>query len=242
VPNLPRLERVRHLIPPQAPILKIDHHPSDDDFGCFNYVDPAASSTAELVYRLCTSLQIPFDAALGTWLYSGIAFDTGRFRHSSTTPEALIIGGEMVRAGANPQLIAEHLFYEYRPATLSLLAETLHSLEFLLDGRLAMLALDHAILGQARYADEDMDGFVDYAVSVQGVEVAAFLREHEPGEIRLSLRARHDVDVREIAAIFGGGGHRKAAGARLAGTLAEAKTRLVHEIQRRLAPSTDRSA
>jgi phosphoesterase RecJ-like protein len=221
--------------------LKIDHHPSDDHFGRFNSVDTVASSTAELVYRLCVDLGIPFDAALGTWLYTGIAFDTGRFRHSSTTPEALIIAGEMVRAGANPQLIAEQLFYEYRPTTLSLLAPTLQSLECVLDGRVSILSLDYAVIGQARYADEDMDGFVDYAVSLQGVEVAVFLREHEPGQIRISLRAKHDVDVRAVAEVFGGG-YRKSAGARLTGTLAEAKARLVHEIQRHLEPSNERSA
>ena len=148
----------------------------------------------------------------------------------------------MVRAGANPQLIAEQLFYEYRPTTLSLLAATLQSLERVLDGRVSILSLDHAVLGQARYLDEDMDGFVDYAVSLQGVEVALFLREHEPGQIRISLRAKHDVDVRAVAEVFGGGGHRKAAGARMAGTLAQAKTQLIHEIQRHLEPSNERSA
>jgi phosphoesterase RecJ-like protein len=139
-------------------------------------------------------------------------------------------------------MIAEQLFYEYRPTTLSLLATTLQSLECVLDGRVSILALDHAVLGQKCYADEDMDGFVDYAASVQGVEVAVFLREHEPGQIRISLRAKHDVDVRAVAEVFGGGGHRKAAGARLAGTLAEAKARLLQEIRRQLEPPNERSA
>jgi phosphoesterase RecJ-like protein len=242
VPVLSRLERVGRLIPDNATILKIDHHPGDEHFGRFNYVDAEASSTAELVYRLCVSLGIPFDAALGTWIYTGLAFDTGRFRFSSTTPNTLIIAGEMVRAGANPQLIAEQLFYEYRPATLSLLTSTLQSLEFFLDGRVSALSLDHSVLGQARYRDEDADGFVDYAVSVQGIEVALFLREHEPGQIRVSLRAKHDFDVRAVAEQFGGGGHRKAAGARLSGTIEEVKARLVSEIQRRLDASNERSA
>ena len=196
VPTLSRLERVARLIPHEAAILKIDHHPSDDHFGRFKYVDTAASSTAELVYRLCVGLEVPFDAALGTWLYTGIAFDTGRFRHSSTTPDALIIAGKWY-AGANPQLIAEQLFYEYRPTTLSLLASTLQSLECVLDGRVSILA--RSCGPGAGAADEDMDGFVDYAVSLQGVEVALFLREHEPGQIRVSLRAKHDFDVRAVA-------------------------------------------
>jgi phosphoesterase RecJ-like protein len=242
VPTLSRLERVARLIPRHASILKIDHHPSDDHFGRFNYVETGVSSTAELVYHLCAGLEIPFDAALGTWIYTGIAFDTGRFRFSSTTANALSIAGEMVRAGANPQLIAEQLFYEYRPTTLSLLAATLQSLECLLDGRLAILALDYSQLSQARYRDEDGDGFVDYAVSLQGVEVALFLREHEPGQIRVSLRAKHDFDVRAVAEVFGGGGHRKAAGARLSGTLQEAKARLVAEVQERLSLSNERLA
>src|SRR5918995_3482629 len=148
----------------------------------------------------------------------------------------------MVRAGANLQLIAEQLFYEYRPTTLSLLASTLQSLERVLDGRVSILSLDHAVLGQARYRDEDADGFVDYAVSMQGVEVALFLREHDPGQIRVSLRAKHDFDVRAVAEIFGGGGHRKAAGARLAGPLHEVKARLVAEVQRRLGATNERLA
>jgi phosphoesterase RecJ-like protein len=148
----------------------------------------------------------------------------------------------MVRAGANPQLIAEQLFYEYRPATLSLLASTLQSLEYFLDGRVSVLSLDYALLGQARYRDEDADGFVDYAVSLQGIEVALFLREHEPGQVRVSLRAKHDFDVRAVAEIFGGGGHRKAAGARMSGTVQEVKARLVTEIQRRLGAPNERSA
>jgi phosphoesterase RecJ-like protein len=242
VPTMARLERVAHLIPPDATILKIDHHPGDEHFGRFNYVDIEASSTAELVYRLCVGLGIPVDAALGTWIYTGIAFDTGRFRFSCTTPNALIIAGEMVRAGANPQLIAEQLFYEYRPTTLSLLASTLQSLEYCLDGRVSVLSLDYALLGQARYRDEDADGFVDYAVSLQGIEVALFLREHEPGQVRVSLRAKHDFDVRAVAEIFGGGGHRKAAGARMSGTIQEVKARLLTEIQRCLEASNGRSA
>jgi bifunctional oligoribonuclease and PAP phosphatase NrnA len=242
VPTLSRLERVARLVPRDATILKIDHHPSDDHFGRFNYVDTDVSSTAELVYRLCVSLEIPFDAALGTWIYTGIAFDTGRFRFSSTTSNALIIAGEMVRAGANPQLIAEQLFYEYRPTTLSLLAATLQSLECVLNGRVAVLTLDYAQLGQARYRDEDADGFVDYAVSLQGVEVALFLREHEPGQVRVSLRAKHDFDVRAVAEAFGGGGHRKAAGARMSGNIQEVKARLIAEIQPRLQASNERLA
>lgn len=79
-------------------------------------------------------------------------------------------------------------------------------------------------------------------MSLQGVEVALFLREHEPGQIRVSLRAKHDVDVRAVAELFGGGGHRKAAGVRMTGTLAEAKARLVNEIQRHLESSNERSA
>lgn len=242
VPTLSRLERVRRLIPAHAGIVKIDHHPSDDHFGRFNYVDAEVSSTAEMVYRLCAALKVPIDAALATWIYTGIAFDTGRFRFSSTTPRALMIAGEMVQAGADPQCIAEHLFYEYRPATLSLLAATLQSLECLFDGRLAILSLDHACLSQARYRDEDADGFVDYAVSLQGVEVALFLREHEPERIRVSLRAKHDFDVRAVAEVFGGGGHRKAAGARIAGPLPAVKAKLVAEIQRRLMAANERLA
>jgi phosphoesterase RecJ-like protein len=242
VPVLSRLERVERLIPGDAAILKIDHHPGDEHFGLFNYVDTAVSSTAEIMYYLCVDLGIPFDAALATWIYTGIAFDTGRFRFSSTTPNALVIAGEMVRAGANPQLIAEQLFYEYRPTTLSLLTSTLQSLEYFLDERVAVLSLDYTLLNQPRYRDEDADGFVDYAVSLQGIEAALFLREHEPGQIRVSLRAKNAFDVCEVAQVFGGGGHRKAAGARVSGTLEEVKTRLVSEIQRRLDVSNERSA
>ena len=242
VPTLSRLERVARLVPKNAAILKIDHHPSDDHFGRFNYVKVDVSSTAELVYSLCLGLGVRFDAALATCIYTGIAFDTGRFRFSNTSAMALGIAGEMVEAGANPQLIAEQLFFEYRPTTLSLLAATLQSLECFCDGRLAVLSLDHGQLGQERYRHEDTDGFVDYAVSTQGVEVALFLREHEPGQVRVSFRAKHDFDVRAVAERFGGGGHRKAAGARFNGTLEQVRTTLIAEIERRLPKTNDRLA
>lgn len=234
VPTVPRLERVARLLSRDATILKIDHHPSDDHFGHFNYVDIEASSTTELVYLLCGALRIPLDPEIATLLYTGIAFDTGRFRFSSTSARALTIAGDLVQAGANPQHIAEQLFYEYRPTTLSLLAHTLRSIERFYDGRVAVASLDYSLLGQVQYRDEDVDGFVDYAVSMRGVQVALFLREHEPGHTRVSLRAKHDFDVRAVAEIFGGGGHRKAAGARFASPLQEVKTTLLAEIQRRL--------
>ena len=130
---------------------KNDHYPSDDHFGRFNYVETGRQPTAELVYHLSAALGVPFDADLGTWIYSGIAFDTGRFRFSSTTANALRIAGEIVGAGANPQLIAEQLFYEYRLPTLSLLALTLQSLEMSVRWRLAMLSPKDAQLSQAPY-------------------------------------------------------------------------------------------
>ncbi len=105
-----------------------------------------------------------------------------------------------------------------------------------------MLSLDYSQLGREQYRDEDADGFVDYAVSLQGVEVALFLREHEPGHIRVSLRAKHDFDVRAVAEVFGGGGHRKASGARLSGSLPQVKATLVAEIERRLNATSGRSA
>ena len=234
VPTTSRLEQVARLLSRDATVLKIDHHPSDDHFGHFNYVDTEASSTAELVYRLLVALRLPLDPELATLLYTGIAFDTGRFRFSCTTASALAIAGDLVQAGANPQHIAEHLFYEYRPATLSLLTHTLQSLERFLDGRVTAISLEHSVLEQAQYRDEDTDGFVDYAVSMRGVQVALFLREYEPERIRVSLRAKHDFDVRAVAEIFGGGGHRKAAGARFVGTLQEVKAMLVAEVQRRM--------
>jgi len=100
VPALSRLECVARLIPCDTPILMIAHQPADEHLGLLNYVDTAVSSTAEPIYYLCIGLRIPFDAVLATCIYTGIAFDTGRFRFSCTTPNALVIAGEWCALGS----------------------------------------------------------------------------------------------------------------------------------------------
>ncbi len=198
-----------------ALVVNIDHHHDNRRYGDLNWVDPAAAATGEMVYRLLGALGAPITPAIATALFTAIHMDTGSFRYSNVTPTTFAIAGALVAAGAEPAFIAGRL-YEGRSAEgLRLLGETLASVQISSDGRVAWLALPAGTVPEAFVDAEDL---VNYPRSVASVRVACLLRERD-GAVKVSLRAKGDIDVSRIAATFGGGGHPNAAGCSVPGTL-----------------------
>ena len=198
-------------------VLNIDHHPDNRGYGDLHWIDPAAAATGELVYRLLTALDAPLTPAIATNLFTAIHTDTGSFRYSNVTPETFAIASALVAAGAEPARVSTAL-YERRPAgALGMLGATLSRIEVSEDGRVAWLALPAGAVPEAFVESEEL---VNYPRSIASVRVACFLRDRG-GEVKVSLRAKGDVDVNTIAARFGGGGHRNAAGCSVKGSLAE---------------------
>jgi phosphoesterase RecJ-like protein len=211
-------------------VANIDHHPGNTLWGTLNLVDLPAAAVGEIVADLLDLLRWPITPAIATNLWVSLVSDTGSFRYGNTTPKALALGARLVAAGARPGEVNEFLF-EAQPLTvLRLEALVLSTLVLHDGGRVATVELPERFLAESGARDEDSEGLVNRARGIAGVAAAALLREGESGEIRCSLRSKGIVDVRAVAERHGGGGHRNAAGCRVAGTLETVRPLLASEI------------
>ena len=228
-----RIGDVADLIGPATKTLVIDHHVDADEESDVRVVDPEASSVSELIYLLINwyarRSNAGFTPEIATCLYAGIIFDTKLFKHSH--PErALRAAAELVTYGADPQQIAEHMFSHQTYQTVKTLGFALANLTLHENGQISTLYVDHKIHAM----NGDLDGVVDHAMSIDGVEVALFFKEQEPGQQRVSLRSRGKVDVNRIARQFDGGGHILASGCEIKGSVDEARARLLSVVREQL--------
>jgi phosphoesterase RecJ-like protein len=234
VPNLERLEKVNKLIPKGTRVINIDHHESNSNFGDINFVDIKACSCTQLVYELINSIGLSLDKDVAEYIYTGLVIDTGRFRFSNTTPKAFEIAAKLAEAGARISFIAEWLYHTNSKETLEGLGVLINSLDMNMNGRVAFVHFDNEYLKSKEGSKVDTEGFVNYPLSIENVEAVAFLQEIEKGRVKVSLRAKNNINVNNIAAVFGGGGHAKAAGCRINGTIEDVKKLLLQEINKRL--------
>jgi phosphoesterase RecJ-like protein len=198
-------------------ILNIDHHHDNTCFGTANLVDPGASCTAEIVWRLSKELGAELTPEIAGALYVGLITDTGRFMYENTTPEAHQMAAELIEAGVEPHRVYSRI-YESLPFTrMKLLARALASVERFDDGRITRMYVTAADFEETGALENDSEGIVDHARAVEGTAVALLIRDltgDRAGKRKVSLRATDGrVDVSEIARSLGGGGHRQAAGA-----------------------------
>jgi phosphoesterase RecJ-like protein len=196
-------------------VVNIDHHPDNRLYGDVNWVDPRAAATGELVYELLVALGVPLAPAMATNLFTAIHTDTGSFRYANVTPDTFRIAGALVSAGADPAAVSDHLYQRRQADGLRWLAEALSRVMVSEDGRLGWLSLPHGLVPEVFIEAEDL---VNYPRSIGSVRVACLFREAD-GRVKVSLRGKGDADVNQIAARFGGGGHRNAAGCSVAGSL-----------------------
>jgi bifunctional oligoribonuclease and PAP phosphatase NrnA len=217
-------------------VVNIDHHPDNRRYGHVNWVDVTAAATGEMVYELLTALRVSLTPAIATNLFTAIHTDTGSFRYSNVTTRTFTIAAALVAAGARPELVSQSLYEQRAPDALHWLGEALARVEVSEDGRMSWLALPASAVPERIVESEEL---VNYPRSVASVRVACLLRELD-GTVKVSLRGKGDVDVQQIAAQFGGGGHVNAAGCTVPGPLPEA-TRVVLAAVRRAIDGTARS-
>jgi bifunctional oligoribonuclease and PAP phosphatase NrnA len=199
-------------------LINIDHHVSGRDYGNINWIDCEAASVGEMVYRLLKAAGGTLTRELATCLYTTVLTDTGSFCYGATRPSTFALAHELTLAGADPIRIAQDIYYSTSMAKMLLLGAALTHLKR--EGRLAWLWVTHDDMVRSCAAEEDVEGIVNYAISIAGIEAAAFLRELPERRIRLSLRSKGRVNVAAIAERFGGGGHQSASGCTLEGPLA----------------------
>ncbi len=218
-------------------ILNIDHHPDNRHYGDVNWIDTSAAATGEMVYEVLAALETPLTPAIATNLFTAVHTDTGSFRYSNVTPRTFRIAAALVAAGAEPALVSQALYERRSPDSLRWLGEALRRIELSDEGRLAWLALPPDAVPETFIESEEL---VNYPRSVGTVRVACLFRERD-GQVKVSLRGKGDVDVQRIAARFGGGGHRNAAGCTVDGPLAEATRTVLAAVRAALAESPDPS-
>ena len=198
-------------------ILNIDHHHDNTRFGTANLVDPKASCTAEIVWRLSKELGAELTADIASALYVGLVTDTGRFMYENTTVEAHLMAAELIEAGVEPHRIYSRIYESLPFARVKLLQRALASIARFDEGTLTRLYLTAADFEQTDAAENDSEGIIDHARAVNGTAVAMLVRDllgDRSGKRKVSLRSTDGrVDVSEIARTLGGGGHRQAAGA-----------------------------
>jgi bifunctional oligoribonuclease and PAP phosphatase NrnA len=198
-------------------ILNIDHHHDNTRFGTANLVDPKASCTAQIVWRLSKELGAELTTAIARALYVGLITDTGRFMYENTTPEAHQMAAELIEAGVEPHVIYSRIYESLPVERITLLQRALSTIRRFDDGAITMLHLTADDFEQTGAVENDSEGIIDHARAVEGTAVAVLVRDltgDRAGKRKISLRATDDrVDVSEIARSFGGGGHRQAAGA-----------------------------
>jgi len=228
--ELERLGAARDWIRPGATVVNVDHHVGNDGFGDQVFVNPQASSTAELIFHLVEEMGGPLTPAGATCLYTGIMMDTVRFRTPQTSPAVFTVCARLVEAGADPGRITDAVYDQRNPETLALLGEVLRTLNLSPDGRIATILLSQEMCRRTGGALKDGEGFVNEVMSLRGVQVGIILRELEDGKVRVSLRSRNPFDVHRVAGRFGGGGHPQAAGCVLELPLEDARKTILREV------------
>ena len=207
----------------------IDHHAGSEPFGQHAWVVATAASTGSLIAELLKDLGVTLTPSIASAIYAALAHDTGCFRYSNTSAESFALAGELKAAGADTAAINVELFESRPAAAVKLWAKALSALEIGNGGKSAIAVVTQAMLDECGATKEDSDGVVEAARAIQGVEVAALLRE-DKGAVKLSTRSKKWLDVNAMCAVFGGGGHHRASGATLKMGLAEAKIALAAAI------------
>ena len=198
--------------PEKTKYLCIDHHSTLDgeDVDLLVY-DVAASSVGEIIYRLINELQLPLTRPVSECLFASIHTDTGSFRYSNTSPASLVAAGELVRAGVDVWGVTSQIYENFPAGRVHLLSEVLDTLRITSCGRLAFITIELEMYERTKTDSTVVDGFINFARGIRGVQVAVQMRQIEAGKYRTSFRSRGNVDVAWIAGQFGGGGHHNAA-------------------------------
>lgn len=227
-------ERLKARYP--APVAMIDHHLSNVGYAAVNLADSGSAATCEILAGMFFDNDLPVDAQGAQALFAGILTDTGQFRFNSTSRRCFVLAGELVARGAKPAEAGYQLYERESEGKLRLLQRFLASLKLECGGRACIGILPAGIFEETGSTAEDTEGLVDYARSIDGVEIGALIEHRADGSVKASLRAKEPAfRVDRIAAQFNGGGHACAAGLNLKTDTANFYARLVAAIGQSIA-------
>lgn len=231
-----RLGRVADHINERGHLINIDHHASNTRYGDVNWVSPREPSTGELIFDLCAWAGWKITQPIANCLFAAISTDTGSFQYPSVVPETLHTAAELVKRGADLGNICQEIYQSFPLTRVRLLRHVYSTFRLTHDGRTAYFWLKKANYSRAGATVEESEGLIDHIRAIEGVQVAVVFEESAPELTRISLRSKTDaVNVSDIAGLFGGGGHKAAAGARVQGSALSAQRRVLGAVKRALA-------
>ena len=214
-----RLGTVGDCIKGRKILINIDHHASNPRYGDVNWISPREPSTGELIYRLLKVARWPITKPIADLLFTAISTDTGSFQYSTTRPGTFHAGAELVTRGANLAKICDEVYQSYPLSRVKLLKHVYSKFRLADNDQIAWFWLKKKDFTRTGAESDDTEGLIDHIRAIEPVVVACVFEELEPELTRISLRSKNArVNVNEIAAQFGGGGHPAAAGARIPGT------------------------
>lgn len=229
-PDRHRIGDAEKLLQDDCFVINIDHHQGNGLYGQINFVDESAAAVGILVYDLFKAARMPMSRDNADEIYTCILTDTGRFRFSSTNPQAMNIASEMLALGADTKKISDALYANFPENQMRMLGELLSTMEIGHDGRSCLLISDQRLRRQYAADADEMEGLTEYVLYTEGVKVGALLRELEPNRTKVSFRSHDDYDVAALARVHGGGGHRNAAGCNLRMPLEQARATVLTQI------------
>ena len=225
--SLERIGKAEKYFKSAGRTLNIDHHVSNPEYADENYVFAGGSSCCEYLYGFFDPDKIDRDIAIA--LYTGIIYDTGVFKYPATTPQTMRVAANLMEFGIPTQYIIDESFYAKSYDENRIFGYTVENAKLAADGRIIYSATTKADLKRFGVSSRELEGIVAQLRLTRGVQVAICLQEVRENEFKISFRSNEEVDVNELAMKFGGGGHIRASGATLKGTLEECIERLIEE-------------
>jgi phosphoesterase RecJ-like protein len=200
-------------------VINVDHHPGNGLYGALNWLDLSAAACGEMVFDLVRELGVPLTFEIATHVYIAILTDTGSFHYSNITPRTFDICRQCMEAGVNPPTVARAIFDNNNLGRLKLFGAVLSRMQLDPSGRIATVFVDEKLAHDCGGTYEDTEGLINLPLTVKEILAVVFFKETGPGEWRVSLRSKGDIDINAIAKEFGGGGHKNASGCSARGEL-----------------------
>ncbi len=206
----------------------IDHHEFPESFADAEVIDTEKSSTGELIYDLLSEAKFKLDFDIALPLYVAILTDTGSFKYDRTTPRVHRIIAELIESGIDTKTVFREIYDQGTSNSIQLLGRALSSITQVCEGKVSYMTVKRSDLVETGTSEEDVEGFVNYNLTIRGVEVGILFFELEEG-VKASFRSVSKIPVNKLAKEFNGGGHFHAAGARIIGQKLELSIREVLE-------------
>lgn len=232
-----RLDGLAHLVQRAGAVICIDHHRTNPGFGTVNLIDPEASATAELVFRLIERMGGDLTPEVAACLYAGMVTDTGRFQFENASPDVLRIAARLREEAFDHARLAQALYADGSVPYLHLLGRLLDRVKLAPEANLVWTYLLRTDLEAGGVPIQETDDLIDLVRIAREADVSAVLKEQVAGGFKISLRSRGDTDVSAVAGSFGGGGHRLAAGYTSKASLEDTVTQLVDVLAAAGAPT-----